>query len=72
MFLKIDYNVWDSVYNFIRKLFALPFLPEEQIPVTFNALKKTSPATDNKSSSTTWIQRTWMSADIGKLYTAWQ
>lgn len=37
-FLQMDYNKRDSVYRFVRKPFVLPFLPEEQIPVTFDAL----------------------------------
>ncbi|KAJ8313479.1 hypothetical protein KUTeg_008969 [Tegillarca granosa] len=37
----MDYSQQDGVFKFVRKLLALPFLPEEQIPVAFNTLKET-------------------------------
>lgn len=37
-FLQMDYNKRGCVYRFVRKPFVLPFQPEEQIPVTFDAL----------------------------------
>lgn len=63
--------MWDSVNKIVRKLYALPFLPEEHIPVTFNALKETV-TSDRQQEFINYIERTWKNADIWKLYTAWQ
>lgn len=59
----MDYNKRDYVYRFVRKLFALPFLPEEQIPVGFNALKRTV-TSDRVRELTNYIERTWINGAI--------
>lgn len=59
---QIDYSQLDSTHKFIRKLLALPFLPEEQIPPTFFALKETA-TTQRLSQLCNYIERTWISGD---------
>lgn len=53
----MDYNKRDCVYRFVKKLFALPFLLEEQIPVTFDALKRTV-TSDRVRELTSYIEKT--------------
>lgn len=53
----------DCVDRFVKKLFALPFLPEEQIPVTFDALKRTV-TSDRVRELTNYIERTWINGTI--------
>lgn len=55
--LQIDYNKRNCVFKFVRKLFASPFLPEEQIPVTFDVLKRTV-TSDGVRELTNYIERT--------------
>jgi hypothetical protein len=45
--LQTAYNERDSVYTFLRKVFALPFLPAEHTPPAFEKLKEKS--TDEKT-----------------------
>lgn len=52
----------------MRKLFASPFLPEEQIPVTFDVLKRTV-TSDGVRELTNYIERTWINGTIRTLST---
>ncbi|XP_062571222.1 uncharacterized protein LOC134233255 [Saccostrea cucullata] len=47
----------------MRKLLALPFLPEEQIPVAFNTLKETVTC-ERLIQLNSYIERTWSNGDI--------
>ncbi|XP_061184528.1 uncharacterized protein LOC133192550 [Saccostrea echinata] len=66
MFRRLDYR-WTTasgmVYSSVRKLLALPFLPEEQIPVAFNTLKETV-TSDRLIQLTNYKERTWINGDI--------
>lgn len=55
-FLQMDYNKRGCVYRFVRKPFVLPFQPEEQIPVTFDALSTIA--------YKLYIERTWINRTI--------
>ncbi|XP_061184450.1 uncharacterized protein LOC133192458 [Saccostrea echinata] len=61
--LQMDYSQQDGVFKFVRKLLALPFLPEEQIPVAFNTLKETV-TSDRLIQLTNYKERTWINGDI--------
>jgi hypothetical protein len=56
---QVDYCQRDSVFKFVRKLLALPFLPEEQIPTTFYALKE-AVTTPKLLQLTDYIERAWI------------
>ncbi|KAJ8309738.1 hypothetical protein KUTeg_011603 [Tegillarca granosa] len=61
--LQMDYSQRYGVFKFVRKLLALPFLPEEQIPVAFNTLKETV-TSERLIQLTNYIERTWINVDI--------
>ena len=48
------------MYNFLRKVMALPFLPEEQIPVAFLALKE-EVTTERLHNFMAYVEKTWIS-----------
>ncbi|XP_052062392.1 uncharacterized protein LOC127702292 [Mytilus californianus] len=61
--LQTAYYQKDSVYKFVRKLMALPFLPAEHIPTTFEdiAIKAKSARTKELA---TYVKNTWLSSTV--------
>lgn len=62
VFLSLQgaYMERDSVYKFVRKLIALPYLPHEHIEATFATLKEK--ACDNLQPLVEYIETQWISS----------
>ena len=53
----------DEVYKFVRKLFALPFLPTEHVVPTFRSLQEQASGRQ-LSALTDYIEETWISSSV--------
>ena len=61
--LKPAYSQRNSIYNYIRQLLALPFLPQNHIPPTFQQLYERA-NTDQLQRLVAYIDRQWMNHAI--------
>lgn len=59
--LAVAYRQHGAVYDYIRMLFALPYLPEEHIRPTFDRLADC--ANDQLCPLVDYIRRTWMTGE---------
>ncbi|KAL5015438.1 hypothetical protein ScPMuIL_009708 [Solemya velum] len=60
---KTAYNERDSVYKFLRKVFALPLLPAEHILPTFTKLEEKA-TNDRIKDVMTYIKETWITSTV--------
>ncbi|KAL5011914.1 hypothetical protein ScPMuIL_010465 [Solemya velum] len=61
--LQTAYNERDSVYKFLRKVFALPLLPAEHILPTFTKLEEKA-TNDRIKDVMTYIKETWITSTV--------
>ena len=61
---QVAYNEKGSTYNYVRKLMALPFLPEEQIIPVFDTLKEQ--ATTHMQPLVQYVEDTWILSTVFK------
>ena len=61
--LKTAYEANGDVHSLLRKTFALPLLPAEDIPEAFKQLKKKS-ATEMTNNYFDYVEQTWMNSSI--------
>lgn len=58
IYLQKAYEERDSVYKFLRKVFALPFLPPDDIAPAFQKLKTQS--TEQTTQFIDYVEKTWI------------
>ena len=65
-FRQTAYNKKDTVYTYLRHMMALPFLPSEHIPDTFNRLKEKATNQDNQAIQDVlnYVYRTWINNNV--------
>lgn len=65
-FFQTAYNKKDAVYTYLRQVMALPFLPPEHIPDTFNRLQEKATNQDNQAIQDVlhYVYRTWINNNI--------
>ena len=63
--MQVEYSQKGITHRFIRKVLALPFLPEEQITETFNTLKDTVD-TEKITKLMEYINNTWINGSTWK------
>ncbi|KAK3108588.1 hypothetical protein FSP39_011475 [Pinctada imbricata] len=61
--LQTAYNNRDDVYNLLKKVFALPFLPAEHIADTFTKLQRKA-QTDNLQRVMDYVDSTWITNEM--------
>ena len=62
-FFQTAYNKKDAVYTYLRRVMALPFLPPEHIPDTFNRLKEKATNQDIQD-VLNYVYRTWINNNV--------
>ena len=61
--MQVAYSEKDEVYKFVRKLFALPFLPAEHILPTFQKLREKATG-DQIEALMDYVDETWLNSSV--------